>query len=43
MDEDQVVRAIGSPVQRVQLGGRTVWKYSGYSLLFEGGKLKEIR
>ncbi|RPJ58285.1 MAG: hypothetical protein EHM23_17990 [Acidobacteria bacterium] len=43
MDEDQVVQAIGSPVQRVQLGERTVWKYSGYSLLFEGGKLKEIR
>jgi hypothetical protein len=43
MDEDQVVRAIGSPVQRVQLGERTVWKYSGYSLLFESGKLREIR
>jgi len=43
MDEDQVVQAIGSPVQRVQLGERTVWKYSGYALLFEGGKLKEIR
>ncbi len=43
MDEDQVVQAVGSPVQRVQLGERTVWKYSGYSLLFEGGKLKEIR
>ncbi len=43
MDEDQVVQAIGSPVQRVQLGERTVWKYSGYSLLFESGKLKEIR
>ncbi len=43
MDEDQVVQAIGSPIQRVQLGERTVWKYSGYSLLFEGGKLREIR
>jgi len=43
MDEDQVVHAIGSPIQRVQLSERTVWKYSGYSLLFEGGKLKEIR
>jgi len=43
MDEEQVMRAVGSPVQRVQLGERTVWKYSGYSLLFEGGKLKEIR
>ncbi|MFB3903066.1 MAG: hypothetical protein ACE15E_06405 [Acidobacteriota bacterium] len=43
MDEDQVVQAIGSPVQRVQLGERMVWKYSAYSLLFENGKLKEIR
>ncbi|HXK60524.1 MAG TPA: hypothetical protein PLP42_11590 [Acidobacteriota bacterium] len=43
MDEDQVVQAIGSPLQRVQLGERSVWKYSGYSLLFQNGKLKEIR
>jgi hypothetical protein len=43
MSEDQVVRAVGSPLQRIELGKKTVWRYSGYSLLFEGGALVEIR
>jgi hypothetical protein len=43
MSEEQVLTAVGSPIQKVTLGERTVWKYSGYSLLFEGGSLKEIR
>jgi len=43
MNEEQVLGAVGSPIQKVTLGERTVWKYSGYSLLFEGGSLKEIR
>ena len=43
MTEEQVLGAVGSPIQKVTLGERTVWKYSGYSLLFEGGTLKEIR
>ena len=43
MTEEQVLGAVGSPIQKVTLGERTVWKYSGYSLLFEGGSLKEIR
>lgn len=43
MDEAEVMGKLGSPVERVVLRDREVWKYSGYSLLFEGGRLKEIR
>lgn len=43
MSEAEVVRRLGAPLQRVQLAGREVWKYSGYSLLFESGSLLEIR
>jgi hypothetical protein len=43
MTEEQVLSAVGSPVERVTMGTRSVWKYSGYSLLFEDGGLKEIR
>lgn len=43
MREEEVVKRLGSPLHRIQLGERQVWKYSGFSLLFESGMLKEIR
>jgi hypothetical protein len=43
MGEEEVVRAVGIPLQKVVLGERVVWRYSAYSLLFENGTLKEIR
>jgi hypothetical protein len=43
MEEEEIVRVIGSPVQRIRLGEREVWKYSGYSLLLENGTLQDIR
>ena len=43
MDEEAVMSVLGSPVQRVTLGSKEVWKYSGYSLLFEKGRLTEMR
>ncbi len=43
MGEEEVIRAVGIPLQKVKLGERTVWRYSAYSLLFENGALKEIR
>ncbi len=43
MGEEEVIKAVGIPLQKVNLGERTVWRYSAYSLLFENGTLKEIR
>ena len=43
MKPENVIRHLGSPLQRIQLREREVWRYSGYSLLFEGGVLREIR
>lgn len=43
MEEEKVVQVLGSPLSRIRMGERQVWKYSGYSLLFVDGKLREIR
>lgn len=43
MSQEEVIRALGSPIQRVGLGSKEIWKYSGYSLVFEDGVLKEMR
>ncbi len=43
MSEEEVVQAVGSPAERFRLGPRETWKYSGYSLVFEQGALKQIR
>jgi len=43
MGEEEVIKAVGIPLQKVILGERVVWRYSAYSLLFENGTLKEIR
>jgi len=43
MDEEAVVRLLGSPLERIRLEEREIWKYSGYSLVFESGILTDIR
>ena len=43
MSHEGVMEFLGSPIQRIRLGEREVWKYSGYSLVFETGKLQAIR
>ena len=43
MKEEEVIKILGSPVDRTKLGDVEVWKYSGYSLYFTGGVLKSLR
>jgi len=43
MSQEDVMGVLGSPNQRVRLNRREVWKYSAFSLLFEGGVLVELR
>jgi hypothetical protein len=43
MSEEEVMGRLGSPLERNRIAEREVWKYSGYSLIFVGGKLKEWR
>jgi hypothetical protein len=43
MNEEEVMKALGSPVERISLGETQVWKYSGFSVRFQAGKLKELR
>ena len=42
MSQEGVMEFLGSPIQRIRLGEREVWKYSGYSLVFETGRLQAI-
>ena len=43
MNEEEVVKAVGSPAEKFRLGHLETWKYSSYSLVFEQGALKQIR
>ncbi|HSR69338.1 MAG TPA: hypothetical protein VLU25_15490 [Acidobacteriota bacterium] len=43
MSTERVMGVLGSPLERIRLGGREVWRYSGYSLVFEDDALKELR
>jgi len=43
MTPEAVMQVLGSPIQRIRLAERELWQYSSYSLLFEFGRLKEIR
>ena len=43
MGEEEVVQAVGSPAEKIRVGPRETWKYSSYFLVFQEGRLKEIR
>jgi hypothetical protein len=43
MSEEEVMGRLGSPLERNRIEEREVWKYSGYSLVFVEGRLKEWR
>ncbi len=43
MQEEEVIKVMGSPIDRTSSGDSQVWKYSGFSLYFQDGKLKELR
>jgi hypothetical protein len=43
MSREEVIASVGSPSKKIQLGQKEIWEYTGYSLLFESGGLREIR
>ena len=43
MQEEEVIKVMGSPIDRISSGDSQIWKYSGFSLYFQEGKLKELR
>lgn len=43
MDMEEVTRVLGTPIQKIQLSEKEIWEFSSFSLLFEFGRLKEIR
>ena len=43
MTAEEVVFKVGSPLQKIRMGGREIWKYSSFSLVFDNGMLSELR
>ncbi len=43
MDAETVLRLLGSPIRRDRFGRTDVWRYSSYSLTFEGERLVKLR
>jgi len=43
MLEDEIVRVLGSPLEKISTDTPVIWKYSSFSLRIENGKLAEIR
>jgi hypothetical protein len=43
MTEEEVIKLVGDPIQKNSLGEVEVWKYSSFSLYFQGGMLKSLR
>jgi hypothetical protein len=43
MPPDDVMQVLGSPLSRYRSETREIWRYSGYSLIFEAQRLKGLR
>ena len=43
MTEEEVTRFLGSPLEKISSGDIQIWKYSGFSLRFEGDRLKGLQ
>jgi hypothetical protein len=43
MAPDEVIQVLGSPLSRDRFEQREIWRYSGYSLIFEAQRLKGLR
>jgi hypothetical protein len=43
MTELEVVRALGEPREKVAFGAKTLWRYDGFSLTFEGGRVTDMK
>jgi hypothetical protein len=43
MPEDEIVKVLGSPLEKTSTGTAVIWKYSSLSLRIENGKLSGVR
>jgi len=43
MLEDEIVRVLGSPLEKIAIDSVVIWKYSSFSLRIENGKLAGLR
>lgn len=43
MSEAEVVRLLGQPREKVAFGQKSLWKYDGYSVTFQGGRVVDMK
>src|SRR5262245_13270811 len=43
MNEEEVIRLLGSPIEKISSGEVQIWKYSGFSLRFKDDKLEGLQ
>ena len=43
MSEPEVVRLLGQPKEKVAFGAKSLWKYEGYSVTFQNGKVIDMK
>lgn len=43
MTELEVVRALGQPQEKVAFGSKTLWRYQGFSLTFQDGRVTDMK
>jgi hypothetical protein len=43
MTESEVVRLLGQPREKVAFGAKSLWKYEGYSVTFQNGKVIDMK
>jgi hypothetical protein len=43
MSESEVARLLGQPKEKVAFGAKSLWKYDGYSVTFQNGKVIDMK
>jgi uncharacterized iron-regulated membrane protein len=43
MTADQVTKAIGDPIKKVNFGAKSLWTYKGMQVVFESGKVTDVK
>ncbi len=43
MTTDEVYENLGEPKKKVSFGGKTLWDYDGFQVVFEEGKVIDVK
>jgi hypothetical protein len=43
MTSDQVIKSLGEPQKKVNFGTKSLWTYKGMQVVFESGKVTDVK